>query len=65
MDVEIEAGHTIRLTLRSTGEDYLPSSASTIVTVVDSGSFLKLDTFDPQTKFYYQTPICTAEICIQ
>ena len=32
MDVEVPAGHTIKLTLRSTGEDYLPSAASTLVT---------------------------------
>ena len=28
MDVQIEAGHTIRLSLASTGEDYLPASTS-------------------------------------
>ena len=42
MDVEVPAGHTIKLTLRSTGEDYLPSAASTLVTVVDAGSTLQL-----------------------
>ena len=63
MDVEVPAGHTIKLTLRSTGEDYLPSSASTIVTVVDAGSTLQLDTFDPSTREYYQTVMCTAQIC--
>jgi predicted acyl esterase len=63
MDVEVPAGHTIKLTLRSTGEDYLPSSASTIVTVVDAGSTLQLDTFDPDTREYYETVMCTAQIC--
>ena len=63
MDVEVPAGHTIKLTLRSTGEDYLPSSASTIVTVVDAGSTLQLDTFDPDTREYYETVLCTAQIC--
>ena len=63
MDVEVPAGHTIKLTLRSTGEDYLPSSASTIVTVVDAGSTLQLDTFDPDTQEYYETVMCTAQIC--
>ena len=63
MDVEVPAGHTIKLTLRSTGEDYLPSSASTIVTVVDAGSTLQLDTFDPETREYYETVMCTAQIC--
>ena len=63
MDVEIEEGHTIRLTLRSTGEDYLPSAACTLVTVVNSGSTLQLDTFDPDTREYYETVLCTSDIC--
>ena len=63
MDVEIDEGHTIRLTLRSTGEDYLPSAASTIVTVVDSGSTLQMDVFDPDTREYYDTTLCTSDIC--
>ena len=63
MDVEVPAGHTIKLTLRSTGEDYLPSAASTLVTVVDAGSTLQLDTFDPDTREYYKTVMCTAQIC--
>ncbi|MGB0700575.1 MAG: CocE/NonD family hydrolase [Candidatus Poseidoniaceae archaeon] len=63
MDVEVPAGHTIKLTLRSTGEDYLPSAASTLVTVVDAGSTLQLDTFDPDTREYYETVMCTAQIC--
>ncbi len=64
MDVEVSAGHTIKLTLRSTGEDYLPSAASTLVTVVDVGSTLQLDTFDPDTREYYDTVMCTAQICM-
>ena len=63
MDVEVAAGHTIKLTLRSTGEDYLPSAASTAVTVIDAGSTLQLDTFDPLTREYYDTVQCTAQIC--
>ena len=64
MDVEVEAGHSIKLTLRSTGEDYLPSSASTLVTVVDAGSTLQLDVFDPATRQYYDIVQCTAQICL-
>ena len=64
MDVEVEAGHTIRLSLRSTGEDYLPSAASSISTIIDSGSTLQLDTFDPSTREYYQTVQCTAQVCL-
>ena len=63
MDVEVAAGHTIKLTLRSTGEDYLPSAASTAVTVVNTGSTLQLDTFDPATREYYATVQCTSQIC--
>ena len=63
MDVEVAAGHTIKLTLRSTGEDYLPSAASTAVTVVNTGSTLQLDTFDPATREYYETVQCTSQIC--
>lgn len=63
MDVEVAAGHTIKLTLRSTGEDYLPSAASTAVTVVNTGSTLQLDTFDPATREYYDTVQCTSQIC--
>ena len=65
MDVEVRAGHTIRLSLVSTGEDYLPSSASSIVTVNDAGSTLQLDVFDPQTREYYQVPECTHPICLE
>ena len=64
MDVEVEAGHSIKLTLRSTGEDYLPSAASTLVTVVDAGSTLQLDVFDPATREYYEIVQCTAQICL-
>ncbi len=63
MDVEVAAGHTIKLTLRSTGEDYLPSAASTAVTVVNTGSTLQLDVFDPATREYYETVQCSAQIC--
>ena len=64
MDVEVEAGHSIKLTLRSTGEDYLPSAASTLVTVVDASSTLQLDVFDPANREYYQIVQCTAQICL-
>ena len=64
MDVEVQAGHTIRLSISSTGEDYLPSAASSISTIIDSGSTLQLDTFDPETREYYQTVQCTAQVCL-
>ncbi len=65
MDVEVQAGHTIRLSLVSTGEDYLPSSASTIVTVNNAGSTLQLDVFDPETRQYYPVPECTHPVCLE
>ena len=65
LDAEIEAGHTIRLTLLSTGEDYLPASTSSIVTIQEGeGSTLQLDTFDPNTKLYWNPPVCTHEVCV-
>ena len=65
MDAEVKAGHTLKLTLLSTGEDYLPASTSTIVTIVEGeGSTLQLDTFDPNEKLYWNPPICTHEVCV-
>ena len=65
MDAEVEAGHTLRLTLLSTGEDYLPASTSSIVTIIEGeGSTMQLDTFDPNEKLYWNPPICTHEVCI-
>ena len=64
MDVEVLAGHTIRLTLVSSGEDYLPSAASSVVNVIDTGSTLQLDVFDPSTREYYEVVQCTSQICI-
>ncbi|CAI8412617.1 MAG: Uncharacterised protein [Marine Group II euryarchaeote MED-G33] len=49
----------------STGEDYLPSSASTIVTVNDAGSTLQIDVFDPETRQYYDVPECTHPVCLE
>ena len=65
LDADIPAGHTIRLSLLSTGEDYLPASTSSIVTIQEGeGSTLQLDTFDPSTKTYWEPPVCTHEICV-
>ncbi len=64
MDVEVPAGHTLRLSLVSTGEDYLPASTSSVTTIIDAGSMLLLDTFDPATRLYYTPPTCTHADCI-
>ena len=64
MDAEVKAGNTLKLTLLSTGEDYLPASTSSIVTIIEGeGSTLQLDTFDPNEKRYWNPPICTHEVC--
>lgn len=64
LDAEISAGHTIRVSLLSTGEDYLPASTSSIVTIQEgAGSTLQLDTFDPSERLYWEPPVCTHELC--
>jgi hypothetical protein len=65
LDAEISAGHTLQLSLLSTGEDYLPASTSSIVTIHEGeGSTLQLHTFDPTDKLYWTPPVCTHERCI-
>ena len=66
LDAIIEEGHTIRVSLASTGEDYLPASTSTIVTVQEGEtSTLQLDTIDrnSEERIYFTPPICTHEVC--
>ena len=65
LDAEIAAGHTIRVSLVSTGEDYLPASTSSIVTIQEGeGSTLQLDTFQPDDKRYWTPPVCTHTVCL-
>ena len=64
MDVQVEAGHTIRLSLASTGEDYLPASTSSVVTVQEGpGSNLILDIIDSDSKLLFDPPACTHVVC--
>ncbi|MAU85682.1 MAG: hypothetical protein CMA21_03675 [Euryarchaeota archaeon] len=64
MDVQIEAGHTIRLSLASTGEDYLPASTSSVVTVQEGpGSNLILDIIDRDSKLLFDPPACSHVVC--
>tara|TARA_B100000242_G_scaffold65675_1_gene40594 strand:- start:2007 stop:3896 length:1890 start_codon:yes stop_codon:yes gene_type:complete len=66
MDAEVEAGHVLRLSLRSTGEDYLPASTSSAVFVQEGASTtLQLDTFNPDSRTYFTPPVCTHERCLQ
>ena len=65
LDSEIAAGNTLRLSLLSTGEDYLPASTSSIVTIQEGeGSTLQLDTFSKSDKRYWTPPVCTHDICL-
>jgi predicted acyl esterase len=66
LDAIIEEGHTIRISLASTGEDYLPASTSTIVTVQEGEtSTLQLDIIDRDSdaRQYFIPPICEHELC--
>ena len=66
LDAEVPAGHVLRLSLQSTGEDYLPASTSSVVFVEEgSASTLQLDTFEPADRRYFTPPVCTHERCLQ
>ena len=67
LDAVIAEGHTIRLSLASTGEDYLPASTSSIVTIQEGeSSTLQLDVIDANSedeRLYFTPPICEHELC--
>ena len=67
LDAIIEEGHTIRVSLASTGEDYLPASTSSIVTIQEGeSSTLQLDTIDRENlkeRLYFTPPTCAHELC--
>jgi hypothetical protein len=64
LDAELEAGNRLRLSLLSTGEDYLPASTSSVVFIQEGeGSTLQLDTFNPEDRRYFTPPVCTHELC--
>lgn len=66
MDAEVQAGHHLQLSLKSTGEDYLPASTSSIVFIQEgAGSTLQLDIFEPEDRLYFTPPMCTHERCLQ
>jgi hypothetical protein len=65
MDVQIKAGHIIRLSLASTGEDYLPASTSSIIEVSEgSSSNLLIDIINPENKLLFNPPACTHQSCL-
>ena len=68
MDVEVSEGHVLRLSLRSTGEDYLPASTSSVVFIEEGvSSTLQLDTFNRNSdeRRYFIPPVCMHERCLQ
>ena len=67
LDAMIAEGHTIRISLASTGEDYLPASTSSIVTIQEGDtSTLQLDIIseNPDERRYFTPPVCTHELCV-
>ena len=65
MDVQIEAGHNLRLSLASTGEDYLPASTSSIVEVSEGiSSNLLIDIINSEDKLLFDPPKCTHQSCL-
>ena len=67
LDAMIAEGHTIRISLASTGEDYLPASTSSIVTIQEGEtSTLQLDIIseNPDERRYFTPPKCTHELCV-
>ncbi|RJU99704.1 MAG: CocE/NonD family hydrolase [Candidatus Poseidoniales archaeon] len=64
LDAKVPAGHTLRLSLTSTGMDYLPASTSSIVTVSEGeGSTLQLDTVNLDDRRLFDPPTCLHERC--
>ena len=65
LDAELAAGNTLRLSLLSTGEDYLPASTSSVVFIQEGeSSTLQLDTFDFDSRISFTPPVCTHERCV-
>ncbi|MGB0780284.1 MAG: CocE/NonD family hydrolase [Candidatus Poseidoniaceae archaeon] len=67
LDAMIAEGHTIRISLASTGEDYLPASTSSIVTIQEGDtSTLQLDIIgeNPDERRYFTPPVCKHELCV-
>ncbi|MGB0727785.1 MAG: CocE/NonD family hydrolase [Candidatus Poseidoniaceae archaeon] len=65
LDADVSAGDTLRLTLSSTGMDYLPASTSSVVTVLEGdGSTLQLDLVDVDQRRLFDPPACLHERCL-
>nr|ABZ07557.1 putative X-Pro dipeptidyl-peptidase (S15 family) [uncultured marine microorganism HF4000_ANIW137J11] len=65
MDVVIPPGHTLKLSLRSTGEDYLPASTTAPVAIeLGASSVLRVDVVNPAAEHYYLPPQCRHPACV-
>jgi predicted acyl esterase len=67
LDAVFEEGHSIRVSLLSTGEDYLPASTSSLVTIQEGDtSTLQLDVIDESSdnRRYFTPPVCLHEVCL-
>ena len=65
IDAYIAVNHSIRLSLYSTGDDYMPASTSSIVMVQEGpGSTLQLDIIDAAEKLWFEPPACTHSFCL-
>ena len=65
LDADVQAGDTLRLTLSSTGMDYLPASTSSVVNVIEGeGSTLQLDVVDLNERRLFDPPTCLHERCL-
>ena len=66
MDVLIPEGHSIRLSLRDIGEDYLPSSTEAAVDIeLGEDSVLRLHEINVVNKVFFEPPACMHEDCLE
>jgi len=66
MDVLIPEGHHIRLSLRDTGEDYLPPSTAAPVQIeINDNSILRLHEINVNNKIFFEPPVCKHPDCLE
>jgi predicted acyl esterase len=66
MDVLIPEGHHIRLSLRDTGEDYLPPSTAAPVQIeINDNSILRLHEININNKIFFEPPVCKHPDCLE